>query len=517
MRVVAAVVATVAVALVLATARDDAGATVDSGEYLAVADSLRAGDGFTMPYVSYDEPYPDEVRLGQRTPMTQFPPLYPASIAAVGAVTGWSSLTAALAVNVVSLAVTAALVTLLVGRSTRSVAWAALAGALVVAPAYVFTAAMVWSETLMLATFTGALVALDAHLRDGRRRWLAAAVGLGALSSAVRFPGLVAVLATAVVVVRASPGHRRLGRALAVLGVGGLPQAIWFARNTFLIGAPSEKPLGWHPPGWDAAVARVARTVTSWVIRDTPDRRLVVGAVAATGVAWGVATAVRRLRRREVEWSSLPVVCAVFGAVFAAFLVGARTVLDNNVVFSTRQLAAIHVVLVVGGLTAAARHPARARRIAVAGLCLAVVATGTFRLATKTVRVFPVTYRSGYTSLAWDRSEGLAHIRALPADTVVVTNAPDAVWLRTGRAPLFLPLAADLYAGGSNERYDDQLRSLADAVAGHDTVVVFFHRPTRRQVRALDPRVAETLDLDDGRVLADATVYGASTRAAPAR
>jgi hypothetical protein len=280
---------------------------------------------------------------------------------------------------------------------------------------------------------------------------------------------------------------------------------LWFARNTFLIGAPSEKPLAWHPPG-EADLERIARTITSWVVRDTPDRRVAVGVGIGLAVVLGLVAAGRGIRRRSVEWSSLPVVCAVFATVYAVFVLAARATFDNNIDLSTRQLLALQVLAIVGIVTSerAWRMPARPAVIAVLAL---LAATGVFRVTTATAPDFPDTDRSGYASAAWDASAGLGLVRSLPGDTIVVTNAPDAVWLRTGRSSLFLPLTANLYRGGANDRYGAELTALADAVRGRDAVVVFFDRPTRGRTRTIDEAVVHVLDLREVDRVGDATIY----------
>jgi hypothetical protein len=481
-----------AVGVVLAATRQDPGATVDSGEYLSVADSLRHGNGLTMPYVSYDEPYPEHVRVHERVDLTQYPPLYPAALAAVGG----SALSASRWLNALALGGVVAVVVLLLGAATGSLAWAGAGGALLVSPTFVYTASMTWSEPLMLLLYAGTVAATVAHVRGGDRRWLWAAVVLAGLCSMARFTGLAAGLGVGAVTWLTC---RRPWRSVAVTAAAVSPEIFWFARNTLLIGAPSEKPVVWHPPG-RTDLTRVLRSVTSWFVRDTPDRRRVVGIVlllviALTAWAWG------RAFRRGVAWDGVPAITAVFGTIYVAFLLAARAGIDNNIDLSTRHLAVVELLLVTGGILAGHRRKVTA---VVAAL---VVVSATFRLVTATVPEFPHTYRSGYTSDTWDRSAGLAFVRTLPSDTVVVTNAPDAVWLRTDRRPLFLPLAVDLYAGGPNRRYEDQLTSLGEAVRGHHAVLVFFERPTRGGNRRLDPRAARKLALVADRRLGDSSVY----------
>src|SRR5689334_9325757 len=85
---VALAIGAVALGTVLLATRQGPGTTVDSGEYVAVADGLRHGHGLTMPYVGYDEPYPEVVVPAARVDLTVFPPLFPIAIAATSAATG---------------------------------------------------------------------------------------------------------------------------------------------------------------------------------------------------------------------------------------------------------------------------------------------------------------------------------------------------------------------------------------------------------------------------------------------
>jgi hypothetical protein len=472
-----------------------------------------------MPYVGYDEPYPEVVDPGGRVDLTVFPPLFPVAIAATSAATGTAPMTAARWVNAVSYAVMVAIVVALVAAATGSAVAGGLAGGLTIAPTFVYTASMVWSEPMMLAGYVATIAALASYLRTRRRRWLVGTVALAGITSMVRFTGLAAVLAVAVVLLVSGDDSfvHRLRRGVVAGACGVVPEVLWFARNTFVLGAPSEKPLAWHPPGRADAV-RTARTLASWFVRDTPDRRWVIGVVVTLVIVVALARSVRDLRRGSIDWTSVPAVCAVFAVVYAGFVLAARATFDNNIDLSTRQLLALQVLAIIGVVASSWRRPP-ARRGAVLGVAVLVLLVGAFRLATATVPDLPDTDHSGYSSAAWDRSAGLELIRALPGDTLIVTNAPDAVWLRTGRSSLFLPLTANLYRGSANDRYGAELTALADAIRGRPTVVVFFDRPTRGHRRVIDDAAVHLLRLGPGRRLADATRYepGPAVLRAPRR
>lgn len=180
---------------------------------------------------------------------------------------------------------------------------------------------------------------------------------------------------------------------------------------------------------------------------------------------------------------------------------------------TSSPLASLGVIGVVAKVPSW-RAPWRRIALGVAGV---VVCIGAFRLTTATVPDLPDTDHSGYSSAAWDRSAGLELIRSLPGSTLVVTNAPDAVWLRTGRSSRFLPQTANLYRGSANERYGMELTALATPIRGRAAVVVFFDRPTRGHARVIDDAAVHVLQLRPGRRLADATRYDPNYGQEPGR
>ena len=136
---------------------------------------------------------------------------------------------------------------------------------------------------------------------------------------------------------------------------------------------------------------------------------------------------------------------------------------------------------------------------------LAVVVPGLVGASSDAARFS--TSNTTYTGRRWERSPTMAAIRALPEGTVVATNAPDAVWLHTGRAPLMLPLRTDLYRSGPNVDLEEQAAVLAEALRGEDVIVVFFDRPTEGGPRSLDPRLTAGLGLEVEERFEDGTTY----------
>ncbi|HEY7874033.1 MAG TPA: hypothetical protein VIG64_02815, partial [Actinomycetota bacterium] len=266
------------------------GVSVDSGEYLAVADGLLDGKGLTMPYAGYDEAY-RILSPGERVPMTQFPPLYPSVLALVAGIADASLLVVARAIGALMYAVLVATGTYLVWRATRRLWPAVVAGGLLLAADLVTIHAMAWSEQLMLLGLCGCLVFATRYW-EGRA--LVDVVGLGAcavVASMARFAGVSTAIAGALVVwlARSGTARTRLSRAGSFLGLTLVPTIAWFVRNSLVTGAVSDKEPAWHPPSL-TVLGQAVQTIGGWIV---PWR----AATMATGVAVVAAVVAATVRR----------------------------------------------------------------------------------------------------------------------------------------------------------------------------------------------------------------------------
>jgi hypothetical protein len=506
---VAAVLALWACLSVLAMTRHGAGTTVDSGEYLSVAHNVAGGKGFTMPYASYDEAYPERPAPSLRIPMTQFPPAFPAVVAAGERLTGARPTDVARWVNALALAGTVATVALLVYAATGALLWEVAAGALLVRPPLVFAHARLLSEPLALLSLAVVVAAAHAYLRRPRRRTLVLMSVAAAAGALTRLPGVVPAVCAAAAIALWSHGsaRRRATRAAAVLAASLLPLAGWLARNAVVAGHASDKRLGLHPPSvkvWrqaaDKLLAWIGPHHLPWVVVTI----VVVGAL----VAWAGRAAWRaRDTRAARQRPSLPAMCLGLAAAYVAFVVAVRTFVDNNLSFGSRMFLPVLLlgtIAVTSGASALRAGP----RVAVAAVCAGVWATATIALVGTNIPQFPTSSSAGYAAKTWRSSPTVALVARLDTDVAVVTNAPDPIWLYTGKNPLFIPLGRDLYSGRPNPRYDEEVRALRSALRGRRAVVAFFDHPTRSPYsRVIDVRLRDALGLTSSVRYTDATVY----------
>jgi len=496
---VAFVLAAIAGALAFIAAQPYPGVTVDSGEYLAVADGLANGHGYTMPYASYDEAF-RVIEPGERVPMTQFPPLYPTLLALVHSA-GLSLLGAARLIGAVTFAATVLSACLLVWRYTRRELLVIVAGCLLIAPELLTLHAMAWTEPLMVLATLGALHFTVRHVESEAIRHLVAAGACASLASLARFAGIAVIVTVglAILMVHAWPLRKRLRRASVVVAASSVPVALWFVRNAAVAGVASEKKPAWHPPS-GRHFTQAIETLGGWVQPFAPAAFVVGLLVAAAGLV-GAILLLRALMGRGA--GSLPSACLLFALVYLAFLLLSRSVLDQNIPFDARLLSPVQVLVVVGLCSAVTRIGREQMQWAAYALAiLALIAV--VRSVTTTIG-FSGSAVAAYSGDEWRASETLAFAGSLPVSTIIITNAPDPIWLWHERAPLIIPPRSSLYSGEPNANYSAQVDEILQRTACERAVVVFFSQPTRKPPRTIDPVVVDGLGLaeihrfEDGR------------------
>ena len=493
---IAFVAAGIAAGLSLWAANPYPGTTVDSGEYVAVADGLANGYGLSMPYVSYDEAF-RILEPGERLEMTQFPPLYPATLSAIHEVTGADLLSSAALLGAACFFLSVLLGCLIVWEHGRDVKLVGLAGGFLLAPQLVTLHSMVWSEGPMILGLMGALYLTQRAIRTGGVTPLIGAALFAIAASLTRYVGM----SVAIAIGLALGGRIARVRAGVLALVALVPIAAWFVRNALVSGAASEKTLAWHPPSGRHLV-QGAQAIGSWMVPGELPAGI-AGAVAVLAIlAWGG----RRLSSKRNPLPSALRTCVIFGTCYMLMVVLARMVLDLNIPFDTRILAPLQVIAIVSVCVALSSLPP-ARRGPLVFAAVALVASGGAIRGIKAASEFSRLPVAGYTGEAWRHSETLAYVGALPESVAIITNTPDPIWIWHRKTSHFFPPRSNIYGGEPNEDYTRQLQDLRAATSCGQAVVVFFDRPTRKPVRSIDPVIIEEMELSLETDLADGDIY----------
>jgi hypothetical protein len=480
-------IALVGMASVLATTRHGTGLTPDSAAYIGTADNLVAGDGFTVPFHEYplDDralgPTPDKPAVA----LTHFVPLYPAALAAGSYVTGGSTRTVARWLGALVFAGTIALVGVTVLTLTGGSALTSLVAAGLTAGAAdlfrVHAAAL--SEPLFLPLAFAALLLLARYRERATLARLCSFAVMAGLATLARLSGG-AVILTGLIVIAAASGswRRRLAHGALATAMAVAPLVVWLATRASAGGA---RPLAFHPVTIGDIKGGVL-AMAGWVLPSVVPRAVDTAAVLAGGVAVGLLY--RSARRR---CSPAIDVLLLFVPAYLAFMLISITFFDANASpLAPRILTPIHLALLVAlpCLVRVAWPPNRSFASASLGALGAASAVVLVTLLTSARGVAWIgTNHSnglGYASQMWRQSPAIAAAKALPAGSLVYTNAPDALYLLAHRAASTVPQRQNSVSLRINRSFDDDLRAVAGELRVHHGSVVYLYLPFRQFVPA---------------------------------
>jgi hypothetical protein len=498
------------IAILRGATRWGIGTSPDSVAYIGAAASLQEGRGLSLPYGS---------TMG--TPLTHHAPLYPVLLAA-----GATPLASAGWLNALLFGANILLVGSVVRSNTRGVLWMPiLASLLVLTSVSLLTIhAFAWTEPLFLFVGFWGFFCLSEYLKRGELLSYGVSLVLLALACLTRYAAL-PMLATGVLgilLLDRKPLRPRLVRALLFGALGALPLGLWVLRNLAMAGTSANREVSLHLIG-ASHLWQLVYTVSGWLQlpNSAPDSLrfallLLVGAgILAVGI----------LRQRERSRGSEPPaerlhenvpflrLLLIFVLLYIAFLVASISLVDANTPLDSRILAPVYVAgvfLFVYTLQELMRLLGEARWARVS----AVVLISLFLLVSSfnAVTWLSTAWRDGlgFSSVAWRQSVTMDTVRALPEETSVFSNSPEAIYLLTGRPALALPKATSATAQQVNESYEADLeRTRLRLERARGGVVVIFNGLESRSAVAQD-ELMDALSLYVVAEAADGVVYASN-------
>ena len=389
----------------------------DSIFYVVAANSLLDGQGYLD-------------LLGR--PVTDYPPLFPALLAAAGFVS-LTPLQAAGWINAMALGLSIFIGGQWLGQRIASrflAVWACLALAL---PPFMAGAAhYAWAEPAFILFTTLALWQMDRFLSAAKRSSLIWAATFAALSCMTRYIG-VALIPLALGLLffqRGVPVREKLKRMGAFAAIAATPIGIWLGRNHLASGTL----MGRRPPA-DKTLAANAQDVlqglTDWgrggfaAIWESGD--IAIGATAALAAAAPIllGCAFVRWRRAEAQsGSGFVVLNGGFALIYLALLTAAATSvgltqIDHRYLSPAYMPALFAAVLAVDRILQ--RWPAWAVAASAAMLCLwmAPFAHDSLSRAWAVAANPPAVWSARY----WEESPALASLRRQSPDGRIFSNA----------------------------------------------------------------------------------------------
>jgi hypothetical protein len=305
-----------------------------------------------------------------------------------------------------------------------------------------------YAGTVAAALFF-AMVALALVLRyrdDPRLRWFILGVLVIGVATLIRFAagGLIIWAGLAL-------RHRRL-QALAFTVVSGVPLVGWFLYER-VSGRSTGHSVGFHIV--KTTIRAGVHSIAFWILpTNSPTALVVLGALVVTVVLLIV------LRRNSGD---VPRLLLLFALVQIVILEVAITFFDAGVDLDSRELIPVFLAVVL----ALACGVSRTKWMKVVTVVLVVACA--LRFGIDNVTEPP----GAYTTPKWEHSPLLADVRALPADAIIYSDAPDLIYVLAGRATSSIPETLDFSTLKKNPRFNDQIDEIKRTLSTRGGYVVY--------------------------------------------
>ncbi len=460
---------------------------VDSVWYLLAGQQLLEGRGLTLP---------DFTGANQWIPLTQWPPLYPMVLAALG-LSGMELKAAGQLLNAGLFSGNILLVGLLVRRYSGSLPAAVIAAFfMAISRDMLVLHQVLATEPLFYMLSLGGLCLLERHLRSGSWQTVVAAAVVVGLACIDRYFGVV-LIATGVVCILFL-ARARLPRRLADAAVFGVvavgPLALFLIRNRLVSVNPTNRQFRFlpQPPRFYRAFAD---TWLDWFwvspseltrVHSRADQGLAI--LMVCGLA-GLAVALVRARRlnapRLSQWpngdSPSPAVFAIFaiGYLVMFFLIATfveANITDLEVVRLLSPLFICAVVLVGSALGRWCRGPGNTVLMRVStGLIVAGLGVSYLGQADAAWRSPSFRDQRTLTNAWWDQSALIRYLRELPPSTVCYSNRPEVFYGLMDRPALYIPHPAPVRRDQVTRNRGSDVGAMIEALSRNPGLVIYFY------------------------------------------
>jgi 4-amino-4-deoxy-L-arabinose transferase-like glycosyltransferase len=483
------------------------GLYTDSIVYVGTARSILAGTG-----VSY---FND---IGQFAPVIQYPPLYPAIVAAAS-LTGLDALDSARWLSILCYGANALLVADIVYNASSS-AYAALLAALLSLTAFpmVYIHSQALTEPIFIFLVFLGFALLERYL-DRPRLWLllCCALCMG-ISCLVRYVGIAFVITGALVVLFLGGGNwlRRFIDTIKFGIVSSLPLAAWAVRNVLSAGNPVNRTFSFHPPPPKDFLPLID-TMAQWllpiaIVEGMPWLGwLVIGLTFASFVCLA--------RKTDLSRSNLLRLILYCVSGYMLFLLVSWTFNDQPLYFDTRTMALPYVglmilaVCIISGRLRRAAWPAKSwRRFGVNCALIVVIALSTIN----SVLWLQQSYGNGigYATEPWRNSELLKYVKATDEPRSIYSNAPDFIFTLTGKAAMMIPHKIHPWTKQPNNQWPGEIAAMRETLSQRNGVLVYFNGEERLWYLPSENELKTNLPLQIMKTATDGRIYSLKNVAA---
>jgi hypothetical protein len=445
------------------------GTSPDSAGYLVAARSLAASGGAVL----FREGLPGAVAL------THYAPLYSLLLSA-GGLFGVDPYDFTRWLNAALFAANVLLTSAMLRHVLGGAGWLWIAGVvwtMASVPILTLHVTMLSEPLFLLLTFLG-LWQLAKYLETANRSSLVVAALAVGLAWLTRYAGVVTVAVGGLAVLTLGGGRltRRIQDAIVFGVISSAGMLAWMVRNAVVSYSATGREFAVHPIE-RSHVWQLFYTMSSWLmIPDSGPDWLRFAAWSALGAAG--AAALVAMRRETGTPPPLVSLVAGFAAAYLAFLAVSISFFDAATPLDDRILSPVYVAGVVVTLWWARElRPVVARRPALARLLAAVLIVFTGAVLAQAARLGAASYSNGwgFSSTSWQGSPTIQRLKQLPETVLVYSNAPEIVYLQTGRAAHALPRQWSAMNQRPNPDYPTERAALERTLSREPAVVAYFN------------------------------------------
>jgi 4-amino-4-deoxy-L-arabinose transferase-like glycosyltransferase len=463
-------------AIVLLVTSQNVGMTPDSAHYVAAARNLVNGEGLTV-FVD-----------GRQVPLTHYPPLLPLLLAIAGSL-GVDPLIGVRWLNAISFAGSIVFAGYLARLIVPGSALASLAAAFLVLTSRVLYGvhAMAWSEPVFICLTLAGLVLLARYFERQAFWLLVLAAALAGLALMTRYLGIVLILAgvLALFCVDRKSFYDKVAHVVIFGAIACAPLFLWLVRNLMLEDTVANRRPAVHIVS-SSTLNDGLETIAYW-FASSHVAGSVFGVLVLVGLIIGVLYFRYKFRQLSegnggaaLRPSSLTTFAAIgiYVGCYPIVVVTSISLFDIHTPLNNRILSPVHLLLLVL-LVSTAVFFLRCGGAKWLGTYLAVpllaVAVVLHVVRAPAWLLWNSDAVMEYGSARWRESETIAFAQQLPPSTVIYTNGPEVIYLRTGVIARRLPLSADIDTLEPNKDYHIALMDMANTLRRTGGYLVYFH------------------------------------------
>lgn len=340
-----------------------------------------------------------------------------------------------------------------------------------------------WAMSDALFLFLQVIVLLSlgrwAARADRSAAYLWVAVAASSLSLLTRYAGGALVLTgIAVVLGMGTDGWvRRLLRAACYAVFSTFPLLLVLVWNHLRHGSATNRDYGWHPVPMSTLKMGLYHLL-NWFLPGSFVDAIPGWAQCAIVVVITVVVATMVLRVHEA-WRPILSVLSVFSVTYGVFLLIAISVADISIMLDQRMLAPLAgslVALVILSFVGALWSSGWAWRVFVT-LGLVLWLGGLYGLRAVKMVQRGYEYGWGFASVEWQGSETMEAVRHTGSDVRIYSNAPDVIYLLTGRETAGLPYTMSPVSHRGRSSYEEARTRMAEEFSlGGAVLAVFSNR-----------------------------------------